>query len=125
MLLQLMAKFSPFVSSFVLGIIWGLWHFPAYLIGSGVPQEMHFLVFLLWVVLGSLFIGWIYFNTQSVLTSILVHAGANASFHFLNLLPEFTGSMEPFWFFLLYVTGCLMLVFSFKGKGFFYRDNTK
>jgi membrane protease YdiL (CAAX protease family) len=56
----------------------GICHFPAYLIGTGTPREMSFLVFLLWVVLGTLFISWIYYYTESVLTSILARISANA-----------------------------------------------
>ncbi len=44
-----MKKFNLFYSSIILGLIWGFWHFPAYLIGTGVPLEMNFMVFLLWV----------------------------------------------------------------------------
>lgn len=101
---KLMQRFSVLQSSILVGLVWGLWHFPAYLIGTGVPLDMEFPVFLLWVLLASVFMGWIYARTQSVLTSILVHIGANAAFNYLLLLPEFTGSMHTFWIFLLYVS---------------------
>ena len=61
---RLMNKLNLFYSCIILGLIWGLWHFPAYLIGTGVPLQMNFMVFLLWVILGSLFIGWIYSYTK-------------------------------------------------------------
>ena len=57
---RLMKRYNLLQASMRLGLIWGLWHFPAYLIGIGVPLQMDFLVFLLWVVLGALFISWIY-----------------------------------------------------------------
>ena len=57
---RLMKRYNLLQASMRLGLIWGLWHFPAYLIGTGVPLQMDFLVFLLWVVLGTLFISWIY-----------------------------------------------------------------
>jgi membrane protease YdiL (CAAX protease family) len=110
---RLMQIFSVFHSSLILGLIWGFWHFPAYLIGTGVPRDMNFMVFLLWVVLGTLFISWIYYYTRSVLTSILAHMSANASFNYLNLLPEFTGSMDTFWIFLGYFAVLVLLAFSF------------
>ena len=121
---RLLNRFSLFKSSLVLGLIWGFWHFPAYLIGTGVPQEMSFLVFLLWVVLGTLFISWIYYCTGSVMTSILAHMGANAAFNYLPLLPEFTGSMNAFWIFLVCITLFLALVF-FRRRNLFFRDNDK
>ena len=108
---RLMKRFSVFHSSLILGLIWGFWHFPAYLIGTGVPQDMNFMVFMLWVVLGTLFISWIYFYTRSVLTSIFAHISANAAFNYLFILPEFTGSMDTFWIFLGYLTVLVLLVF--------------
>jgi len=64
---KLMNKFNLFYSSVILGLIWGCWHFPAYLIGTGVPLEMNFMVFLLWVLLATLFISWIYYYTRILL----------------------------------------------------------
>jgi len=113
---KLMKKFNLFYSSIILGLIWGFWHFPAYLIGTGVPLEMNFMVFLLWVILGTLFISWIYYYTKSVLTSILAHISANATFNYLLILPEFTGSMNTFWFFILYLSIMMAIVFYVRRK---------
>lgn len=113
---RLMKKLNVFYSSIILGLIWGIWHFPAYLIETGVPLDMHFLVFLLWVVLGTLFISWIYYYTKSVLTSILIHISANAAFNYLLILPEFTGSMNTFWMFILYLSVMMMLVYWYGRK---------
>jgi len=113
---RLMKKMNVLYSSIILGLIWGLWHFPAYLIGTGVPLEMDFLVFLLWVVLGTLFMSWIYYYTRSVLTSILVHISANAAFNYLLILPEFTGSMNTFWLFILYLSVFIITVYYLSRK---------
>lgn len=108
---RLIKRFSVLYSSVILGLIWGMWHFPAYLIGTGTPQEMSFPLFLLWVVLGTLFISWIYYYTESVLTSIFAHFSANAAFNYLYILPEFTGSLHTFWLFILYLSGLMMIVY--------------
>jgi membrane protease YdiL (CAAX protease family) len=108
---RLMKKFNVFYSAIILGVIWGLWHFPAYLIGTGTPEEMSFTLFLLWVVLGTLFISWIYYYTRSVLTSILAHISANAAFNYLNILPEFTGSTNTFWWFIIYTSLLIVIVY--------------
>jgi membrane protease YdiL (CAAX protease family) len=113
---RLMNQFSLFYSSIILGLIWGAWHFPAYLIGTGVPMQMNFMVFLLWVVLATFYISWIYFYSKSVLTSILAHVGANAAFNYLHILPEFTGSMTTFWIFTLYLCATMMVVFYVRRK---------
>ena len=41
---KLQEKHSALVASLILGVVWSLWHFPASLIGSGVPLEMPFVV---------------------------------------------------------------------------------
>ena len=122
---RMLKKFNLFYSSILVGLIWGIWHFPAYLIGTGVPLQMNFMVFLVWVLLGSLFMSWIYYNTKSVLTSILAHISANAAFNYLFILPEFTGSLNTFFLFMLYLSVALLLVFSVKRNKLLkkYKDN--
>ncbi|MEM8860440.1 MAG: CPBP family glutamic-type intramembrane protease, partial [Chloroflexota bacterium] len=36
---KLQQLFSPLSSSLILGLLWGFWHYPGYLIGVGVPLE--------------------------------------------------------------------------------------
>jgi membrane protease YdiL (CAAX protease family) len=122
---RLMDKFNLLYSSIILGLIWGFWHLPAYLIGTGVPLQMDFLVFLLWVILGTLFISWIYYYTKSVLTSILAHISANAAFNYLLILPEFTGSMNTFWVFILYLSVLMVMILYLKRKDLLKGPNTK
>jgi membrane protease YdiL (CAAX protease family) len=122
---KLMNKFNLLYSSIILGLIWGFWHFPAYLIGTGVPEEMNFIVFLLWVILATLFISWIYYYTRSVLTSILVHISANAAFNYLLITPRAAGSMNTFWIFLLYLSIVMMIVFYVKRKDLIKGYNNK
>ena len=119
---RLMNKFNPFYSNIIVGLIWGIWHFPAYLIGTGVPLEMNFMVFLIWVILASLFIGWVYYYTKSVLTSILIHISANVAFNYLLILPEFTGSMIAFWFFMLFLFASTFVIFYSKRKDLFKKE---
>lgn len=97
---KLLERFDFAKASILLGLVWGVWHFPAYLIGAGVPKHMSFAVFLLWVVLGSVFMAWIYIRTRSVVSAILIHISVNTTFNYLLLLPEFTGSSNTFWLFL-------------------------
>ena len=113
---KLLHKFNLFYASIILGLIWGFWHFPAYLIGTGVPLQMNFMVFLLWVLLATLFISWIYYYTRSVLTSILTHIGANAAFNYLIILPEFTGSLTRFWIMIVYLSVVILVVYYVKRK---------
>lgn len=121
---KLMNHFNLLYSSIILGLIWGFWHFPAYLIGTGVPLEMNFMIFLLWVLLATLLISWIYYYTKSVFTSILAHIGANTAFNYLSILPEFTGSMTPFLILLLYLSIVVLIIYYIKRKDFIKRTKT-
>jgi len=103
---RLQQRYNALVASLILGLGWGFWHFPGYLIGVGVPLEMPFYVFMLWVLAATILITWVYNNTRSVLMAILMHVAANATFNYLSLLPEFTGQITTFWLFL----GLLWLV---------------
>lgn len=97
---KLEEKYNALSSSFILGLVWGFWHFPSYLIGVGVPQGMPFYVFILWVLAANILITWVYNNTRSVLMAMLIHIVANATFNYLYLLPEFAGQIITFWLFL-------------------------
>ena len=103
---RVMKRFGVLNAGVIVGLIWGIWHYPAYLIGTGTPLEMSFAFFMVWVVIGSVFMTWLYYKTSSVLTAILFHIGANASFNYLRILPEFTGRMTDFYV----VTGLLFVI---------------
>jgi len=93
---QMAKRYSMLTTSFVVGIVWALWHLPGALIGVGTPPDTPFWLFTLWVLAGALIMGWIYARTQSVIPAILFHAAANASFIYLPMLPEQVGSIWPF-----------------------------
>lgn len=98
---RLQKRFSALNASLVLGLVWGFWHFPGYLAGTGVPPDLPFAVFLLWVILATILITWVYNNTGgSILSAILMHSAANATFNYLPLLPEFVGQLKTFLIFL-------------------------
>lgn len=97
---KLQEKYSAFVASLILGAVWGMWHFPASLIGKGVPLEMPFYLFMVWVLLATFLMTWVYNNTGSVFLAIIMHTMANAAFNYLPLLPEFVGQLNTFLVFL-------------------------
>ena len=77
---RLLESFSPRSAGFILGVIWAVWHLPAFFI-SGTPQEALALpVFLVGAVALSVLATWLYVNTAgSVLASILLHRMANGA----------------------------------------------
>ncbi len=99
---RLQLRLNALQASLVLGALWGLWHFPGFLAGTGVPEDMPFYVFMLWVVPATVLITWVYNNTGSVVTAIGMHTAANFSFNAFPLLPQMTGTggLATFWIFL-------------------------
>jgi len=112
---RLMEKHNAVVSSLILGSIWGIWHFPGYLIGTGVPISLSFIAFLIWIVSATLLITWVYNNTGSILTAILLHASANAVFTYFPILPIAIGSSLPFWLFLCLINFMIILIIAISG----------
>jgi membrane protease YdiL (CAAX protease family) len=115
---RLQARFSALNASLVLGVIWGFWHFPGFLIGTGVPLDLPFTVFLLWTVLATILMTWVYNNTGgSILSAVLFHSAANATFNYLPLLPEWAGQGTTFDVFLgLLLVGVVGVVARYGAK---------
>ena len=99
---RLQVRLNALQASLVLGVIWGFWHFPGFLIGTGVPLETPFIVIMLWIIPFTILITWVYNSTGSVVAAIVMHTSANFSFNAFPLLPEMTatGGLTTFWIFL-------------------------
>ncbi len=105
----LQRKFAPFWAGLILGVIWALWHIPAFMI-SGMPQTSwsagpYFLgIIAISVILTPLF------NTSrgSLLIAVL--------YHFQMMNPLFPDG-QP-WDFLMYVAVAAIVVFLNRGSLF-------
>ncbi|HSM56243.1 MAG TPA: CPBP family intramembrane glutamic endopeptidase, partial [Candidatus Sulfomarinibacteraceae bacterium] len=81
----LQSRHGPVLSSFVVGMVWMLWHLPLFFL-PGTWQAEHLgpgtLLFWLWavsIIFESVLYTWIYNNTgRSILAAILFHFTANA-----------------------------------------------
>jgi uncharacterized protein len=89
---RLQKRFKPWLAAVILGVIWAIWHLPAFFVPSemGVFNPINFIFF----VLSSIFIRivwtWVTNNAYgSGITGILLHASSNAVSLALipNLLP--------------------------------------
>lgn len=80
----LQEKFSPLLSSLFVGIVWGGWHFPLYVIGAyDEPPHMVFVKVGVCVFLSVLFT---YFHNRSmgnVLVAVLLHTAMNSTQRFI------------------------------------------
>ncbi|MBC7081629.1 MAG: CPBP family intramembrane metalloprotease [Thermoplasmatales archaeon] len=81
---RLQARYSAFLSSFFLGIIWGIWHLPLFFMkGQDIYHNVPILGFISGTVLLSILFTWIYNNTGgSILAVLIFHTMGNLS-HFI------------------------------------------
>jgi membrane protease YdiL (CAAX protease family) len=89
---RLLKRFSPFRTSLILGIIWGIWHLPSFYISAMVQARLSLPLFLLNAVCLSFLASWLFMNTGgSVLITILLHYIANFCVSVLGVpIPAFT-----------------------------------
>lgn len=71
------------IASLVLGVVWAVWHLPAFYVGSLSQSGFAFLPFVLQVVAFSVFMAWLFVNTRgSVLwAGVVPHMMINATPH--------------------------------------------
>jgi len=96
---RLQARFSPFVASIIIGLIWAVWHLPLFWMAGNFHQQLPLSWFLLQI-LGSTFIyTWMFNRTGgSLLIALLFHTSSNAAVGLLPILPlDNNGSLRPLW----------------------------
>lgn len=109
---RLQAKYSPFISTIILGFIWAVWHFPQFL----VPHEktgMFYITpvwsFVLTVMAANVIYTWVYNNTKgSILGALLLHTQMNLFFWIFPVLYTTTGYLWVLGLFLL--AGAIILL---------------
>jgi membrane protease YdiL (CAAX protease family) len=88
---RLLHRHSALTASVIVGLIWGLWHLPAFFI-SGLPQnQLSLPAFFVGCVALSVLMTWVYQHTQgSLLFAILIHWLFNTDFLPRGTLPVLT-----------------------------------
>src|SRR5215208_6825245 len=77
---------GPLVGSIILGLLWGLWHLPQFMVpwwaaSSGGSSPLAIVKFCIFAIAGAIILTWVFNNTKgSVLMAILVHASIDAPF---------------------------------------------
>lgn len=71
-------KVNLVFTGIIIGVLWGLWHGPLFLIDVFAHYNYAFVTYMFTTVLYSLLITLVVFKTKSVMLAILLHAGINA-----------------------------------------------
>ena len=79
-LTRLQKKWSAWLSSLVLGLIWGLWHLPLHFMENTTQEFIPIWAGIILIMVSSFIYTWLYNNTgNSVLIAMLFHWVSNAS----------------------------------------------
>lgn len=79
MLHQLTKIMSPFRSTFIVSIVWSVWHFPLFfIIGTYQFEHLNIPIFTISVISFSFLLSTIYYKTNSVFLCIITHALYNS-----------------------------------------------
>lgn len=82
----LQQRWSPLISSLMLGIVWGLWHFPLFVTGAyDAPPQMVFAKVGLCVFLSVLFTCLYNRSNGNVLVAIVLHTALNSTQRFIPM----------------------------------------
>jgi uncharacterized protein len=93
---HLQKQFSPWLSAVLLGVVWAIWHLPAYFIPSeiGAFNLAGFAIFILIAVLTRVIWTWVTNNAKgSGIAGVLLHASSNAVS--IGLIPLLLSPAQP------------------------------
>jgi membrane protease YdiL (CAAX protease family) len=87
---RLQVKHSALVSSLIVGVIWGFWHFPKFLAAG---NNSSFTLFMVKTMADAILYTWLFNNTKgSLLLTTLFHASGNTAGVFLPIANTVTGN---------------------------------
>lgn len=92
---HMLTRYSPLVTTLVIGIVWGVWHIPGLLLRTNPLAPHEIIIFILETTLMSLAYTWLYKETQGSLVVVnLLHTFYDAiGYSFLRVVPMETGSL--------------------------------
>lgn len=106
---RLQRRFGALPSSLLVGLLWGLWHFPLFHMNGDFHTMIPFGLFMIQAIALSVVTAWIYNKTKGSLIPVhLFHAASNVTLGILPVLPSDTsGNMAP-----LYLTVGILVIIS-------------
>lgn len=134
---RLQERSGPLVGTLILGVLWGLWHLPLFLIpgynGAGsdfVGITVPFIGFVIAVTAIAFIFTWVFNNTRgSLLLAMLLHASINtASDAFLRFFPALpTAQLAAMSSYIAFALVALVIIAATRGRLSYerYRRETK
>lgn len=104
---KLQERYRPVQASLILGLLWGFWHLPLFLIPGRQQGQMNFLGFVLLCVAMTMLVAWIQNRAGSSFVSVLFHASMNTS---LTVSAVLLSGTRLFWLTVVIMVGAALLV---------------
>jgi len=118
---------SPFISSLIVGVFWGVWHLPIiyyFSSQSGLLFLVFFALYVLFLTATSIIFTWVYNATdKSLWMAVLMHAATTASGNtiLLLVLPSVAGTWIPYIVNVLSISIVAVLVIALNRTRMFSR----
>ena len=93
---RLQAKYSAFVSSVILGVLWAFWHFPLFFSPVSSQSGLPFYWYLLHVIAMAIVYTWIFNNTNGSVFIVALFHGFGNTFPGYLPLDNTGGATSPF-----------------------------
>lgn len=114
---QLQKKHSPLVSSLIVGVVWGFWHTPLWIVTSGYAglQLLEYAgLFVVGLIAISVIMTFFYGTTKNLLIPIIIHLLLN----YLGSLVNGDGMLNMLYTSLFYLVVAVILVIAFPKRFF-------
>jgi membrane protease YdiL (CAAX protease family) len=85
---ELMKRYSPFVASIVLGVIWTCWHIPAFFIPGSAQQGVPFVLYLINTMVLTMILTVLYLRTRTIGNAVYFHTSSNAALGVFFIIEE-------------------------------------
>jgi membrane protease YdiL (CAAX protease family) len=94
---QLLARYRPLRASLILGVVWGLFHLPLFLLKGGHPAGYPLPFYLVFSLALTVVFTWLMQHTKgSLLLAHLFHQSINGWVEAIPFYPRSAGSLAPF-----------------------------
>lgn len=85
---ELLKRYSPFVASLVLGMVWTFWHLPAFFIPGSAQQGVPFLLYIINTLVLTMILTVLHLRTRTISNALYFHASANAALGVFYIIDE-------------------------------------
>ncbi len=107
-------KFTPFIGSQIVGVVWTLWWMPMILLNVGVFPGLPPLALLISVLGVAAMCSFIYSHTKSGIAVLILQMMVNSTALIFPVIPN-TGGVPTYYAFAVVYYGCVLLLYVFFG----------